>query len=352
MGQRLALLTDELDGNSLGRAYCLWLLARAAGWDARVLASRGAEVWRPLQETEFAASCERVESSDLDSMILAGGFDLLIAVKPLPGSFGRALRVSEASGVPLLLDIDDPDLERLLSWGSPLRRLRRLVRDPFTEFAYGRLRKRAAEVELIVSNPALQTIYGGAVVPHVREDYGHGGHFRESNPVVAFVGTNRSHKGLDVIRAGVARVQDLGFKLAVTDAPPADAYPWESWVGTTSLSAGIELVADSDIVLVPSQNSVWSRGQLPVKLVDAMLLGRAVGVSRVEPLPWAIGEAGLTFEPTVDGVERVLRQLRNVGLRERLGAGARERALSMFTVDAALPAFRAACDRARVRPRV
>jgi glycosyltransferase involved in cell wall biosynthesis len=196
----------------------------------------------------------------------------------------------------------------------------------------------------LVSNPWLQSRYGGTLIPHAREDVGAGRRATSRQPLIAFVGTNRQHKGMGVLRAAVDTLQSRGFTLVVTDTRPPDAKPWESWIGSTSFAEGMEVVRSADIVAIPSLRNRHSEGQLPAKLIDAMLLARAVVVTDVEPMPWAVAGTGLVVPAgSRDQLVKSLARLVDPALRDRLGLSARERALREFTVASLAGRFRDAC---------
>ena len=348
-------VTPALNDNSTGRTYSLWLLARSLGWTADIISFHGDRVWSPLEGTDFAAACRSVPlpSQRARAAFLATEaqkYSVVVAVKPLPQSLGIALIARSKADFPLVVDIDDPDLELRLAWRplvhAVLWRARYLrfwlsVRGPF------KIAKRAS---VIVSNPVLQERHGGVLVPHSRTDTGQGEPHESSSPSIAFVGTPRGHKGIDVLRAAVEDLSGEGFTLTVTAVPPADAKPWENWIGNVPFESGLRLVAESDIVVIPSLRTDNAIGQLPVKLMDAMLLGRAVIVTDVDPLPWAVGRHGVVVPPNDShALSTELRRLREPKTRSILGDNMRERGLEVFTVDQVAPAFRAACESSRLR---
>jgi glycosyltransferase involved in cell wall biosynthesis len=345
---KVLLITPNLDNNSLGRTYCLWLLIRAAGWQAEVVSVTGDRVWAPLAGTEFARACRRVSlgaTGDVPAELAdaARRSDLLLAVKPVENSFGTALRLAPATRRPLLLDIDDPDIEVRTEW---LPWYERAARSLLTT-RYRRLRrlKRAAVgTPRLVGNPCLQEMYGGTLVPHVR-DVPERPAPRPTRPdgttVVRFVGSVRPHKGVDVLREAVASLAPEGYRLEVTAAAPADPRPWERWLGTTTLEEGRSLVATSDVVAVPSLPGSWSPAQLPVKIVDAMAAGVPVVASDVGPVAWALGRHGLLVRPgDVADLTRGLQRLRDPVRRAQVGEGLRQRAAAEFSVAAVVDRFR------------
>jgi glycosyltransferase involved in cell wall biosynthesis len=338
---RVAFLTPNFENNSLGRTYCLWLLARELGWETVVAGVKGTAVWSPLAGTAFAADCVVPDQAGLVAEPAVrdaiAGADLVIAVKPLPTSFGLALRL--AGDTPLLLDIDDPDIEVRTVWRSPAERLRRpafLGRQ--RELA--RLGRLARTVPRLVSNPVLEELYGGDVVPHVRPRSGAPELGTSDRPVVRFVGSPRGHKGVDVLRRSVAALAPEGYSLEVTGPAPADATAWERWLGTTSLAEGERLVATADVVAIPSLPTAWSPAQLPAKLIDAMMHGRAIVASSTAPVAWALGTTGLLVPPGDERALRgALRRMKDPDARAEFGIAARERAVRRFSVDAVAPVF-------------
>ena len=235
---RVTFFTETLDSNSIGRTYSLWLLAQRLGWSTEVLTTRGDQMWQPLRGTSFADDCSRV-SPERTASAIHPETDLIIACKPLQDSLGTALAASQKRRLPLLVDVDDPDLEALLRVGRPFERVARSIRRPGRTARDLRLRREAMRLPCIVSNPWLQARYGGTVIPHARPDIGAGFSSGSTTPKLAFVGTHRPHKGVSVLRAAVASLQESGFTLVVTDVPPEDAMPWETWTGPTSLEEGV-----------------------------------------------------------------------------------------------------------------
>lgn len=342
---KLGLVVHDMGINALGRAYALSLLAESRGWEARAAGvSSSGHLWPVLEQTGFARKCVVARGSDeLEAM--AAWADVLIAVKLLPESFGVAARLARAHSKPLLLDIDDPDFEQRLGRSTNWADRHRAASE---QRSLDGLAAQARKVPRIVSNPVLQRRWGGALVPHVRVPRALSDQQNASGDItVAFVGTNRRHKGIGVLRDSVALLATQGYRLLVTDDPPDDAQPWERWVGETSLTEGLRLIESADILAVPSLRSGYAPAQLPVKLIDAMMAGRAIVATRLEPAKWAIGRAGLLCRPgSVRDLAKRLGNLKDFGRRAELGRRARDRALTRFTPEAVGPAFEVAVQQA------
>ncbi|WP_426323621.1 glycosyltransferase [Microbacterium sp. E-13] len=342
---RILFVTPDLSSNSLGRTLVLDQLAHHLGWSTRVVSTRGESIWKPLRGTQFGSACELVSEGRTPNRIdeLVRRADLVIAVKPLDESLLVASRVVGRVPRPLLLDIDDPDLSAALSLGQPLRAAYKWSRRPRAMLRLLRLQRVAARVPVMVSNPVLHTHHGGVIVPHARVDQGWGLPHSTTSPAVAFVGTNRAHKGVAELRRAIEYVrQEHDYTLTVTDTPPADARPWERWVGNTTFDEGVKLVQKSDVVMLPSRDTPYVHGQLPVKLIDAMLAGRAIGVSGIAPLPWAVGDAALQLTPgSTQSIVDALRVFADPTVRASFGERARRRAREMFTISSVAPVFEA-----------
>lgn len=338
---RILFITPDLESNSLGRTYALWMLAEELGYESQVASLVGSAVWEPLRGHDFATVCSRV-GDERELVDYAIRCDVVIAVKPLRSSLIVAERVAAAARIPLIVDIDDPDLFATLAPDAPLRRLAKRVLRP-TTMREAELRLNVArKYPTITSNPTLQEFHGGVVIPHVRRPLPDGANHSSVEPHVVFVGTNRAHKGTQVLREAIADLNPThGIRLTITDEAPSDAHPWECWIGQTSLEDGMAIVSTADIIVLPSLKTPFSKGQLPAKLIDAMLVGRAVVVSDIDPMPWALGNSGVVVKAgDRNDLKKALVRLCSPDERRKLGAAARKRALEHFTVDAKAPQFK------------
>jgi glycosyltransferase involved in cell wall biosynthesis len=341
---RLALVAHSAEENGLGRAFALWLDARELGWETRVVAPATSEPWAPL-----AGESGFLDDFLSDPPTAAAWCDLLLALKPWPGSLDLALELGQEQGKTVALDVDDPDWEDM--FGERRRRqiasfVQLSLRGRPPLYAY-RLRWRASRLRrVLVSNPSLQRWYPNtAVIPHARLPRPAGApHTRSGEIEVAFIGSVRPHKGVDVLRRAVERAG--GMRLTISATAPADAHPNETWTGETSLEEGLELLDRADVAAIPSQDWTYSRGQLPVKLIDAMMAGRAIVASDLGPVRWALGGTGLLVPPADAGaLAAALDSLRDAEVRADLGARARQRALATFTASTVAPALAKALSR-------
>lgn len=333
---RMLLTCHDLADNALGRAYSLWLCAEHLGWDTLVTGpstTRG--LWTPLTQGPFSERCRIQPRWGLSGATRAAAEafrpDVIVAVKLWPASLEVARGVGRELGVPVVADIDDPDIESVRSslagglqsqlaarWAlrSRVRRMGRLEE----------LRAGALQHPRTVSNPELQRLYGGEVVPHVRRP---GPDPSRPAPGVRllFAGTPRPHKGIDLLREAAATA---GADLVVTAPAPRDARANEQWVGNVAITELPSLLRSSTAVAVLSRPGPEGAGQFPVKVVDAMLAGRPVIASDVPVLRWALGGAGIVVAPELGAVTGAIEGLRDGDRTARIGRAAREEALRRF----------------------
>ena len=348
---RLLIVSHDLSENAAGRAHVIWTLARHLGIRASVIgtSSRGG-VWLPLrQEHEFLEDCRLCPDGSAVAVALKTEVKadvLILPVKTWPASLGTACDVAEQTGVPLLVDIDDPDHMALVGpWAKPLYRHAFRVRMRLrgqSPRAFDQSDALASILPRVVSNPELWRLYGEApLVPHARAVPEICPPLPNSSTIdIAFVGTPRSHKGLTNLREAVSLLAADGFTLTVTADPPGDARPWERWVGITTLEQGRTILRSAQAVVLATSIQGYGRGQLPAKLVDAMAAGIPVVASRTAPVAWALGDAGRLVEgDAVDALTSAMRDLMDPALREKLGVRAHARARAMFDVPVVAGSF-------------
>lgn len=347
---RLLVIAPNLSSNALGRPYCLSLLAEEIGWDFEVVGPQKSGIWPPLADSDFAGKCRPVAVDDWGSDKLAdqlerNHYDALIVSKMRQESLTVASRVRDLTKrYRVVVDIDDPDGPASMdSWRERLWLVRpSRVRRGTHPVQLRRMNRIVRHLPRMVSNPVLHHMYSGTIIPHVRQVSGPGFPHERTEPVVAFVGSVRRHKGIPMLRKVVERVQAQGFRLIVTGKPPPDARPWENWVGEVSIAEGRRILEASDIAAVLLESKGYGRSQFPVKLVDAMLAGRAILTSDGAVVRWVTNDTAIHVP--LDNEETLLTALRSMSdpaLRTSLGEMARERALNMFTPGAVAPAFRA-----------
>lgn len=320
----------------------LWSLTAALGGHATVVGPMSTGLWAPVAGTPFAQDCHVWDSRRTHTLPRP---DVVVAVKAWPASLGRALRVAEERDLAIVADVDDADYEAMLGKDEPVARratnFARITRAGVSFPRWRALQAVARRLPLTVSNPVLQGMYGGEVVPHVRDAAVPQPAGRSGGPLaVVFIGTNRGHKGISVLRSAVAMLPPGSVTLTVTDSAPDDVQDHESWIGTTSLEAGRALIAASDVVAVPSLLSGYSHAQFPVKVVDGMVERRAVVASDLPVIRWAVGDGARLVPPGDSGaLAAALDELRDLDARTKLAQKGHAHAMTHFATDVVAPVF-------------
>ena len=357
---KVSVLAFDLSDNATGRAD---LLARllAPRYEVEVVGPRfGDDVWRPTRDGVVryralpGARWPRFASMLPALARLADG-DMLLASKPRPTSFGLGLLARRRRRRPLLLDIDDWELGFFYRggvWGR-VGRLLNLSNPnglPWTWLAE-RLVSRADA--LTVASRFLAERFGGVLVPHVRDtDAWAPERFDRAAArarlgvgdarVVMFLGTPRSHKGIDDLVEAAAGLD--GARLLLVGAS-ADSAAARRWAGREHVRVVGEIPFDdvpryliaADVVAVPQRATTDTIGQVPAKLFDAMALGRPIVSTAVSMIPEILEGCGVLVPPQNPIALRAAlgRLLDDPAGAEELGRRARRRCAERYSFTAA-----------------
>lgn len=176
----------------------------------------------------------------------------------------------------------------------------------------------------------------------------------EGEVLLVAVGNLDRRKGHIFLLEALAMLRDrcpVAWRLAIASGRSGDERPrLEAFARERGLAERVHilrhrddvpaLLAAADVFVMPS---LWEG--LPLALLEAMLAGSAVVASETSGIPEAIanGEDGLLVPPGDSAAlaHALERLLRDGGLRARLAAHARERALREFTIGAMVDAYEA-----------
>jgi glycosyltransferase involved in cell wall biosynthesis len=321
----------------------------------------GAELWPPVRTS---ASVYRSRpgrrypafAADVATLARLADGDLLYASKPRPTSFGIGLLARQQRRRPLLLDIDDWELGffyRSGAWGRLGRALN--VGNP-NGLPWTWLCERAVKRAdaLTVASRFLESRFGGALIPHVRDtDAWDPARYDRAEararlgvgprPVVMFLGTPRGYKGVDDLIAAVERLGgDALLVLVGADLGSSSARRWATLphvklIGEISFDDVPRYLVAADVVAVPQRATSDTVGQVPAKIFDAMALGRPIVATAVSMIPEILEGAGLVV-PAGDVAalaEAIGRLFKDRGEALALGHRARERCVARYSFNAA-----------------
>lgn len=382
----VAVLAWDVGHNPYGRAY---LLAEALARRYRVVLigfqfpRYGSDVWAPLRGA--AVEPVVIRGSDfpefqqqLESLAKKIDPDVVIACKARLPTVQLGMMLKAVRNRPVIVDVDDHELSFFRNQ-EPLDSVADLpdddLRVPHDEAWTRRVESLLPFAdELLVSNAALQSRFGGILIPHARDERTFepatvsGASIRrqfdlpEQERLVLFVGTPRPHKGVLELAAAVKACRVPNCRLVVVGTPPDAAF------GKALLDAGGDrltmlddqpfdalpgLLAAADLVcLLQDQNSAVSQYQLPAKVIDALAMGVPVLATATPPLESLIA-AGLVHATAQDTAAADIERSLTVpsSERERRAVQARQWFVQNGSHEAILHRLTETIDRAVESPR-
>ena len=350
---RIAILSHNLTSNAAMRAHRLGLAARHFAEVRMFGPVKHRGVWAALPQEDWI---QPIESKNLPKfykssleLILAAEADLIIAVKPFLASYGVALLAGECRKIPVILDIDDLDVALAPKVPPSLPETLEQLRDPAST-VYLRILSKATSAAsgVTVASTRLQNRFGGTLIHHgcpverfnpdridresARQKLGFSG------PVVVFPGTRRTHKGLKPLAKAVARVPKARLAVFVR----GDDYTQPEWADAPLIRIPVmpyaslpELLTAADVVAIPQLNTEAASHQMPMKVYDAMAMGRPIVASSVSDLPAVLEDCARLVPPNdVSALAgAIVDLLKNPAEAARLGQSARERCLKHYSME-------------------
>ena len=372
---KISILSPNLSSNSVGRAYLLSKLLENRYEVTIIGPIFGDGIWEPLEYDNFLSyhgiksrSSMHFFSQAVHNLDEIGG-DLIYVHKPLLTSFGIGLLKKVLSRKPLILDIDDWEMGFIRAdFTKPrsrydsafsatallLQTLSRVSTWVFESLTF-------LANEITVSNHYLRKRFGGTIIWHARDTdlfdprnfnrnvlrkkYDLGG----DKKVIIFFGTPRAHKGIEDLIDAVAKI---GTRNAVLFLVGMDKSSYSKYVRTIAnerLSKrcrifGVqpfykipEMLAISDLVVIPQRKNSSTIGQMPAKVFDAMAMAKPIIATRVCDLPEVLEGCGWVVdsgnpEQLSDTIEYILTHSVEA---EEMGWKAREKCIKMYSFHSA-----------------
>lgn len=320
----------ELSHNAAGRAVTLLdLYNRVPNCKVRLIGcifpAWGQELWAPLRglglDPDAVLVTDQARFLELaEALVRRNPFDVVHLSKPKLPNIIIGLLYKLIWRAKVIVDIDDEELAFVGAEQSATDPSRL---DACMENLTGKEATRLAVGlslyfdGITVSNPALQAVYGGEIIPHARDEIEFSPSLarRRSNralfgipdekKVVLFSGTPRKHKGIFDIAEALAELGrgDVRFVL-VGDFPFSDIKNELlqvkgvnfQFVAGQSYRDTADVVSVGDVVvLLQDASSRAAEFQVPAKLTDALAMGLKV-LAQDLPALRDLGAAG-AFQP-------------------------------------------------------
>lgn len=337
---RVAVCGWELSHNAAGRAATLVELYDRAGAAAVTLIGCifpkwGDELWAPLQGMPLISDVIHVADANqffrqAEALVERNPADIVHLSKPRLPNVVIGLLYKRRWGARVIVDIDDEELGFV---GAEAPLTGNLADDEYPDDLTG---KRATQLAVglvpcfdgvTVSNPALQAVYGGEVIPHARDER----HYAPSlerrilnrelfgvpldRKVVLFSGTPRKHKGIMAIAEALAALESVDTQFVLVGD-----FPFEDIKDELKAIRGVNLkfipgqpywhtpdvvsIADC-VVLVQDLSSKAAQFQAPAKLTDALAMGVRV-LAQATPALKDLHQAGAFRDVTSENLPKAL----------------------------------------------
>lgn len=275
--------------------------------------------------------------------LMKGDYDVVHAFKLLPHTAPAASAAKKKLGKKFVLTIDDYDVAGG-GW------------NPIKKYFLKKAEKSYKDADAIfVSSTFLQSRYGGEIiyqVPNeeiflnstddgksVREKLG-----LQDKIIILYAGTLYEHKGAgDLIRA-VQKINRPDVRLVIAGGTILGkeiedykkiAGDETIFLGKVPLSEIPGLVAACDIYAIPTRDTVYTRAEIPAKIFEPMMLGKAIVASRLSDIPLILenGKAGVLSEPNnVDDLaNKITSVIDDEKTRRKVGKVAKERYVKNYS---------------------
>ena len=356
---KVSVLCFDVSSNSFGRA---WLLAQALSkfYDVEIIGpSRKGKIWTPMEQMDIPVqkfmwkrypAFFQTKKNILETI----DGDVILASKLMPTSFGIGLHKKKASGIPLIVDIDDWELGFFYHSGF-LGRVGRFLNfsNPNGLPYVWRMERLVGYADAVsVSNRFLQEKFGGKLLPHYRDT-------KTLNPlkfnaddvkeemgligkkILMFLGTPRSHKGIDDLLDAFKKINNPDLNLVIIGVENKQEFLKGIDVSVkdrvtvmpkTPFDKLAKNLSAADVIVIPQRRTSDSIGQIPARLFDAMAMAKPILATRVSDIPEVLGDCGYLTEPNepsqlADAIQYILAHSNEA---QNKGQAARERCKQMY----------------------
>jgi glycosyltransferase involved in cell wall biosynthesis len=277
--------------------------------------------------------------------LMQGDYDVVHAFKLLPHTSPAAALVKKRLNKRFVLTVDDYDAAG--GGKNPLKKyfLRK------AEQSY-----KSADA-IFVSSRFLQSKYGGEIIYQVANENiflnneDDGSDFRtkmglENKIIILYAGSLYEQKGVDVLIKAVQKLKRDDVKLVIAGGTLGnkELQHYKSMAGEETIFIGQapideipSLVAACDIYAIPTKDTLYTRAEIPGKIFEPMMMGKAIVASNLSDIPLILdnGNAGLLSQPnSVDDLaEKLSKLVEDENLRLKLGEEAKKRYLENYSYE-------------------
>jgi len=334
----VSFLVPDIGSPTIGAAYKLAQMLEPEfrteivgpdfGWGVCSL-YRDAYPFRPIPAgriyrlPDYFWECNRISNE------LCG--DVVIALKGFATTVPVALKVKSKRKVPVVVYLDEWDAALWYSMsGSEKRKCwMKHIQHPAEPCYHPFIERRIRKADTVLSTTTwLQSRFGGLIVhagvdcdffkpqpqadvDNLKEELG-----LKGKKVIVFGGVVRPHKGVEEILESIIRLNRKDIRLLIV-GPVTDhlksmmgSQRFGRWLvvagdpvnAATSLNAAIHkkmpLYLDvGDLVVLPLRDSLLAQSQMPIKIFEALAMGKPIIGTAVADLPLVLDDCGVVVPP-------------------------------------------------------
>ncbi|MEQ9369767.1 MAG: glycosyltransferase family 4 protein [Coleofasciculus chthonoplastes F3-SA18-01] len=293
--------------------------------------------------------------------------NIVYASKLKPTSFGVALIQKIKTRCPVLLDIDDWELSwhggddwtyrpSLKQFARDILKPDGALRNPNHPLYLRLTEGLVSQADVITTHTHfMQERFGGVYLPQGKDttvfdpsQYNPGTsrtRYNLSNyRVIMFPGAPRPYKGVEDVLIALDQLNESDLRLVIVGGSPYDDYDhqlmekWGHWIiklPRLPVSAMPEVVAAAHIVVVPQRDTPAAKAQFPLKLTDAMAMGKPILSTRVGDIPEILADTGYLVdasspEQIADKIRWIFQNYQDANER---GKKARQRCIECYSID-------------------
>lgn len=360
---KISILVWDLSSHSLVRTYPIAKVLEKH-YQIEILGPLfGSNIYEPYK-TEFFYKHVKPTKTNLINMIpsisklikkIDG--DVIYAFKPMPTSYGTALLSKYSKNLPIVLDVEDLDssfFEEMSIIGKIYYTIHKI--NSINSRAYIRLMEQmtSSADQITVVSKFLQKRYGGIKLPHGAEcNIFNPEHFNKdklrkkwnikNEKTILFCGTALPHKGIEELIRAIDSLNKKKIQILIVGKMTKylkdimiNKKPNIRYIGLLPHSNMPEILATSDLVVLPQRKEHFTQAQVPGKIFEAMAMAKPIIATNVSDLAEILKGCGWIIEPEnpKELAKTIEYVLDNPAEAEKIGKKARQRCIEKYSWDA------------------
>lgn len=328
--KKISILAPDLSGGKVQRTYLIAELLQMQGYDVTVFGFMFGQKLNPPPQTlklSYALGCTYPKMLKTSfSLLKKIDGDIIYAMKPLPTTLGIALLKRLRSKKPVILDIDDLELNDLdensqykFSAKNLLKKnngLNNPQHQLYLQWSEKLIEKANA---ITVGSKFLEYRYGGTFLPNSQNtnlfnaDYFNPETSREKYGlskyrVLMFTDDITPNKGLEDVLMALEEINQLDLKLVlITYSNTTNSYlenlikKWGNWMlllqfPQPSVMRMPEIISAAHIIVVPQREEKTLVAKFSGQVINGMAMAKPIIASRVGDIPETLGDTGFLVE--------------------------------------------------------